>query len=70
MPHLPEPTFSLHDHVVVVAPAAVQQGAIGTVTEVYAFSGMNRYVIEFENGTTAVFFGFELKAVPGHRDHR
>ena len=70
MRDLPEPTFSIDDHVVVVAPAAVQQGAIGTVAEVYEFSGRYRYVIEFENGTTAVFFGFELKAVQDHRGHR
>ena len=70
MTDLPEPTFRVDDHVVVVAPAAVQQGAVGTVVEVYEFSGRYRYVIDFENGTTAVFFGFELKAVPGHREHR
>jgi len=35
---------------------------MGTVTEVYVLSGMHRYVIEFEDATTGVFFGFELKA--------
>jgi hypothetical protein len=57
-----EPTFRVNDKVVVVAPSGNHQGAIGTVTEVYTLSGMRRYVIEFEAGTTAVFFGFELKA--------
>jgi len=61
MPELPEPTFRANDRVVVIAPLGVHQ-AMGTVTEVYVLSGMHRYVIEFEDATTGVFFGFELKA--------
>ena len=61
MPELPEPTFRVNDRVVVIA-SGVQYGAIGTVTEVYMLSGLHRYVIEFEAGTTAVFFGFEIEA--------
>jgi hypothetical protein len=61
MPELPEPTFCVNDRVVVTG-SGVHQGAIGAVTEVYLLSGMHRYVIEFEDRTTAVFFGFELEA--------
>ena len=61
MPELPEPTFRVNDRVVVIASSGVHQGAIGTVTEVYMLSGLHRYVIEFETGTTAVFFGFEIE---------
>jgi len=70
MPHFTEPTFRVNDRVVVTAPSGVRQGAKGTVTEVYVLSGMHRYVVEFGDGTTGVFFGFELQAIQDNRDHR
>jgi hypothetical protein len=62
MPDVPEPMFRVKDQVVVISPSGSHQDAIGTVAEIYVFSGMHRYVVEFETGTTAVFFGFELRA--------
>jgi len=63
MPQLPEPTFRVNDRVVVIAPLGVDQGGIGAVTEFYILSGKYRYVVEFEAGTTGVFFSFELQGV-------
>jgi hypothetical protein len=57
----PEPIFRVNDQVAVIAPYGVHEGSIGTVTDVYVFSDMYRYVIQFETGTTGVYFGFELK---------
>ena len=37
------------------------KGVTGTVCEVYVFAGMHRYVVQFEDGTSAVFFSFELR---------
>src|SRR5258705_12471396 len=63
MPDVPAPAFRVNDHVVVIAPSGLHQDASGRVVEIYVFSGMYRYVVEFETGTTAVFFSFELRRV-------
>jgi hypothetical protein len=55
----PEPSFSVNDMVVVIGPSK-DSGRAGTVRDVYEFSGMYRYVVEFPDGSNGVFFGFEL----------
>jgi len=55
---LRQPIYRVSDRMVVIGP--IHHGKTGIVVEVYVFHGMHRYVIEFENGTTAVFFEFEL----------
>ena len=56
--------FQVNDLVVVVAPSGQYEATTGTVREIYVFGGMYRYVVEFEAGATAVFFGFELRCFP------
>ena len=60
MRELRQPMFRVSDRVVVIAPSGTHHGAMGSISKIYAFAGMHRYVVEFEVGKTAVFFGFEL----------
>jgi hypothetical protein len=56
---LPAPPFNINDRVAVVGPSK-DSGRTGLVRDIYEFSGLYRFVVAFENGSTGVFFVFEL----------
>jgi len=64
MQTLRQRAFRVSERVVVIGPSGIYQGFSGTVSEVYVFAGMHRYVVQFENGDSAVFFSFELQPRP------
>ena len=59
------PKFTINDPVVVTSPCA-DSGKTGRICEIYQSSGMYRFVVDFDHGSIAVFFGFELTAKPSN----
>jgi hypothetical protein len=59
------PKFTINDPVVVTSPCA-DSGKTGRICEIYQSSGMYRFVVDFDDGSIAVFFGFELTAKPSN----
>jgi len=61
----PAPPFHLNDRVLIIGPSK-DSGKTGVIGEIYQFVGMYRFVVEFsDDGTTGVFFAFELVHLEG-----
>ena len=56
---LPPPPFRINDRVEVVGPSK-DSGKAGIIREIYEFSGLYRFVVDFQDGSTGVFFVFDL----------
>jgi hypothetical protein len=63
----PGPRFKVGDHVETLGPGNVNRGKRGVVVEVIGPAGdlVYRYHVRFLDGTSAVFFGFELQSADG-----
>ena len=59
------PKFTINDPVVITSPCA-DSGKTGRICEIYQSSGMYQFVVDFDEGSSAVFFGFELTAKPSN----
>ena len=59
------PKFTINDPVVITSPCA-ESGKTGRICEIYQSSGMYQFVVDFDDGSSAVFFGFELTAKPSN----
>jgi hypothetical protein len=59
------PKFTINDQVVVTSPCQ-DSGKTGLIWEIYQSSGMYQFVVDFEDGSSGVFFGFELAAKPSN----
>ena len=59
-----EGKFAVNDRVYQVIPRVDGRGKriLGTITDVYRFGGMDRYVVKFDDDSEGVFFEFELVA--------
>jgi hypothetical protein len=59
--------FNTGDRVSVIGPIAeTYPGAIGVVRAITCEGHVYRYVVEFEDGRTDTFFGFELRHAEKH----
>ena len=60
-----KPRFNVGDHVAVIVHGG-NQGKIGFISDIVnaPIDAVYRYRVQFEDGTSAVCFGFELEARP------
>jgi len=56
--------FEPDNRVRVIGPVAERYlSKIGVIRDLYNSGGVYRYIVEFEDGVSDTFFGFELKMV-------